>query len=223
MPFIFCLYFLKKSNSKDIKVFFVYTTLLFISILAVIIFRYIFKSYSLYIIVLRIFILGEFLLISQFFVNNTTNLKVKRFIQLLIIPFSLFSLYDYFASVNEEFTYYPQVLECLLFPLIIILFFYEKMKYSTKFPIYQSPAFWIAVAFLIFSTGNFFLFLFSKMLVQDLASKHLYNNIYGFFTILKNVLLCTAVIVYKNSKFKEEQSNINNINLELDAFIPFKK
>ena len=100
--------------------------------------------------------------------------------------------------------------------------FYEKMKYSTKFPIYLSPAFWIAVAFLIFSTGNFFLFLFSKMLLQDSDNKHLYNDIYGFFTILKNILLCTAVIVYKNSKIKDEQSNIN-INLEMDTFIPFKK
>jgi hypothetical protein len=94
------------------------------------------------------------------------------------------------------------------------------MKYSTKYAIYLSPAFWIAVAFLIFSTGNFFLFLFSKMLLQNSENKHLYNDIYGFFTIVKNILLCTSVMVAKNSKIKDDPPNIN-INLELETFIPY--
>ena len=96
------------------------------------------------------------------------------------------------------------------------------MKYSTKYPVYSSPAFWIAVAFLIFSTGNFFLFLFSKLFVQGLNSKLLYNNIYGFFTILKNILLCTGIVIAKNYKIEDERSDINT-NLELDSFIPFNK
>lgn len=222
MPFIFCIFFLKKSKSKDLKVFFVYSMFLFISIIAVITFRFIFRSYNSYLLFYRFFIIAEFALISQFFIYNIVQLKLKKIIQFLIISFLLFSLYDYISSINKDFTYYPLVLECLLFPLIILIFFYEKMKYSTKFPIYLSPAFWIAVAFLIFSTGNFFLFLFSKMLLQDMHNKLLYNDIYGFFTILKNILLCTAVIVAKNSKIKEEQSNIN-INLEPDTFTPFNK
>ncbi|MEO7581668.1 MAG: hypothetical protein ABIS74_01640 [Ferruginibacter sp.] len=139
-----------------------------------------------------------------------------------MIPFLLFSLYDYVSSINKVFTYYPLVLECLLFPVIIIFFFYEKMKYSTKYPIYLAPAFWIGVAFLIFSTGNFFLFLFSKMLLQNTENKELYNNIYGFFTILKNVLLCIAIVVAKNSNVKDETPNIN-VNLELENFTPFNK
>ncbi len=140
----------------------------------------------------------------------------------MIIPFIVFSIYDYFSSINQAFTYYPLVLECLLFPLIILLFFYEKMKYSTKYPIYLSPAFWIAVGFLIFSTGNFFLFLFSKMLLQDMHNKLLYNNIYGFFTILKNILLCVGVLYARNSKIIDEQSNMN-ISLDLETFTPFNK
>jgi len=94
------------------------------------------------------------------------------------------------------------------------------MKYSTKFPIYLSASFWIAVAFLIFSTGNFFLFLFSKMLLTNEENKHLFNDIYGLFAILKNIFLCTAIVVCKNSSIKDEQSNID-INLEFDSFTPF--
>jgi len=169
----------------------------------------------------RFFIFGEFTLISLFFSINIMNEKIKRVLKYLFIPFLFFSLYDYITSYNSKFTYYPLVLECLIFPLIIIYFFYEKIKYSTKFPIYLSPGFWIAVGFLIFSTGNFFLFLFSNLLLQDLDNKKLYNIIYGFFTILKNLLLITAVVVAKNSIKNEEESNIN-VNLELETFTPFK-
>jgi hypothetical protein len=94
------------------------------------------------------------------------------------------------------------------------------MKYSLKEPIYQSPAFWIALAFLIFSTGNFFLFLLSNVLLQDPAHKVLFNDVYGTFTILKNILLCVAVIVAKNS-IKNLTKTTINVNLEWDTEIPF--
>lgn len=190
--------------------------MLFISIVAVLLFRYIFKSYPTYLLFYRFFIVIEFVLISYFFYKNLFQDKLRSLIPLLIVLFIVFSFYDYFSSLNKNFTYYPLVLECLLFPLIIILFFYEKMKYNTRFPIYLSPSFWIAVGFLIFSTGNFFLFLFSKLLLQNLDNKHIYNNIYGFFTILKNIFLCTAIIVSKNSQTKNEQSNFN-IDLEFET------
>lgn len=219
MPFIFCLYFFKKHNAKDIKVFFVYTLLLFISIIAVLTFRYIFNSYSTYLIFYRFFIVIEFALISYFFYLNIIEKIIKRIILFFVFCFCIFSIYDYLATLNTGFSYHPLVLECLLFPSIIILFFYEKLKYNTKFPIYLYPGFWIAVGFLIFSTGNFFLFLFSKLLLQNLENKHLYNSIYGSFTILKNVFLCAAIGIAANSKLNDDPSAID-INLDLETFTP---
>jgi len=224
-PFIFCIYFLRKNKSKDLKVFFVYTALLFISILAVLSCRYIFKSYNLYLLFYRFFIVGEFALISHFFALSIVNKKAKQAIRFAFIPFALFSLYDYISytlSASGEFTYYPLVLECLLLPLIIIFFFYEKMKYTTQFPVYLSAGFWIAVGFLVFSSGNFFLFLFSKWLLQNKENKDLYNHIYDFFTILKNIFLCIGIVIFKNSKTQEDKTDIN-INLEFDGFHSFHK
>ncbi len=197
-----------------------YSILLFSSIVVLITLRYVFKSYDTYLLYNRFYLVAEFALISQFFVYNIRQTKFKRLVSFLIIPFVVLSVIDYFTSLNQPFTYYPLAFECILFPFIILLFFYEKMKYNFKYPIYYAPAFWIAVAFLIFSTGNFFLFLFSKMLLQNAEYKILYNDIYGTFTILKNTLLCTAVVVAKNSTKNDEQFGIN-VNLELDTKIPF--
>jgi len=220
MPFIFCLYFLKKGVSKDLKVFFVYSSVLFLSIVVLIMLRYVFKSYTTYLFYNRFYLVAEFALISQFFVYNIAQPKLKKVINFLILPFVVFSIFDYITSQNQPFTYYTLAFECILFPFIILLFFYEKMKYDSKYPIYYAPAFWIAVAFLIFSTGNFFLFLFSKMLLQNKENKILYNDIYGTFTILKNILLCVAVIVAKNSTNNDNPSDIN-VSLDLDTKILF--
>lgn len=198
-----------------------YSTVLFLSIVVLVTLRYVFKSYATYLLYNRFYLVAEFALISQFFVHNIRNPKLKKTVYFLIFTFFAFSVYDYITSINQPFTYYPLAFECILFPFIILLFFYEKMKYNTKYAIYLSPAFWIGVAFLIFSTGNFFLFLFSKMLLQNPEYKKLYNDIYGTFTILKNILLCTAVIVAKNSTPNDDKSNIN-VNLELETSIPFK-
>jgi len=220
MPFIFCLHFLKKRASKDLKVFFVYCSVLFLSIVLLLLFRYVFKSYSAYLLYNRFYLIAEFALISQFFVYNIRQPKLKKVVNFLFLPFLVFSVLDYITSQNQPFTYYPLAFECILFPFIILLFFYEKMKYDSKYPVYYAPAFWIGVAFLIFSTGNFFLFLFSKMLLQNKENKILYNDIYGTFTILKNILLCVAVIVAKNSRNNEKSSNID-VTIQLDTKIPF--
>lgn len=223
MPFIFCIYFLRKNTYRDLKVFFVYTALLSTSIVAILTFRYIFKSYNLYILYDRIFLLGEFGLVSYYFSLNVVQEKIRKTIQFLIFPFIIFSLYDYVSSINQNFTFYPIVLECLIFPIIIIIFLYEKMKYISKFPVYLLPGFWIAVAFLIYSTGNFFLFLFSKILLQNLENKILYNNINGFFTILKDILLCTAVVVAKKPNSTHLNQNINFTPIQTTTLPLFTK
>jgi hypothetical protein len=217
MPFIFFIFLAKKNKSKDIKVFFVYTSLLFISIVAVLAFRYVIRSYQLFTLFDRFFIISEFALVSIFFFFNVVQLKIKKIIVFLIILFIIYSFYDFFTSIDNLYPYYPLALECLLLPLIIMLFFYEKMKFTTKFPIYTTPSFWIAVAFLIFSTGNFFLFLFSKLILPKGENDNLYNTIYGSFTILKNIFLCISVLISKNLKM-DNIDPINNINLPFDPF-----
>ncbi|MES2894334.1 MAG: hypothetical protein V4725_20110 [Bacteroidota bacterium] len=197
------------------KAFFLYATILFFSVIGVIITRYFTKSYPTHLVLYRLFIVGEFWTISLFFAANIVSHFAKKLIRAGIFLFTLFSLYDYFSS--EPSPSYPLVLECTFFSAIIIYFFYERMKYSTKFPIYLAPSFWIGVGFLIFSTGNFFVFLFSKLLLQDQENRNLFNHIYGFFTILKNVLLCIAVVVAKNFMPPEAPSKTYPA-LEFDSF-----
>ncbi len=67
------------------------------------------------------------------------------------------------------------------------------MRSTSVTPPYQTRSFWIAVAFTLFCSGNFFLFLFSNSTIKDANFKLQYTIIYSTFTILKNIFICIGI------------------------------
>ncbi len=87
-------------------------------------------------------------------------------------------------------------------------------------PIYQKAIFWISVAFIINSSGNFFLFLYSKNSYNDDVFKRQYTIIYTTVTVLKNLLLCISILI-KESR-QDNISSHDPIDIDLDSFHPIK-
>jgi hypothetical protein len=183
--------------------------------------RYYLDSPSIQLIAVRFIIIIEFTFLCIFYYYILHNKNKKTVSAFSISVFLFYSIYDYYTTKGSDFTYIPLVIECLFFLFVIPYYFYEKMQYSVTSPIYQSPDFWISVAFLIYFSGNFFLFLFSKTMFKDSNSKIQYNLIYCCFTILKDILLCTAIFVNNRHNKKIEKSNIP-ISINLDIFNPIK-
>lgn len=94
---------------------------------------------------------------------------------------------------------------------------YEKIQYSISSPIYYLPSFWVSVAFLIYFSGNFFLFLFSKSMFKNPDFRAQYTLIYSSVTIMKNIFLCTAIITNSNVVDNDTKAN-RKIDVDLDAF-----
>jgi hypothetical protein len=93
------------------------------------------------------------------------------------------------------------------------------MRYNYATPLFELPSFWISVAFLIYFAGNFFLFLYSKSMMNQPGFNFQYILIYSTITIIKNLLLCTAIIINKNLVIAKESTLIPP-NLNLDSFSP---
>ena len=113
----------------------------------------------------------------------------------------------------------PLSVEHILLLIFIIYYFYEIMQESVVEPIYQKAIFWISVAFIINSAGNFFLFLYSKNSFNDEVFKKQYTIIYTTVTVIKNLLLCLSILI------KEKKDNLppdNLFNIDLDALNPIK-
>lgn len=94
------------------------------------------------------------------------------------------------------------------------------MRYSLDIQLFQLPSFWISVAFLINFSGTFILFLFSKSLLNDPEFTIQYLIIVSTITIIKNILLCIAVITNKNLIIPKNHSSLPT-DLNLDNFQPF--
>lgn len=154
----------------------------------------------------RVFVALEFSFISILFYYNIQAPYFRKLILILIIPFLVYSVYDFIISERTFFNYYIVVVECLLFLLYIIYFFFEKIKIDTIIPIYQTSIFWIAIAFFIYSSGNFFLFLYKNTSKNDENFQHQYTIIYSSFTILKNILICIGLSIKDRSN---EETNPN--------------
>ncbi len=202
------------------KVFFVYTIVVALFLIIYLPALHILTSY--YFFIIRLFLLLEFIILSILYISIFKSNKSKQFIVLSICFYTSYWIYNFYNSKFSEFDFIPLVVECLFFTLLIVYYFYDLIQHNFTIPLYQLPSFWISVAFLLYFSGNFFLFLYAKSMINEPGWNEQYTIIYSSITILKDVLLCTGIIVNKNLVVR---TNIDTIptNLNLDSFQPFNK
>lgn len=225
MPFILCSIFLKRiTATKEGKAFFYYAILYSAIILLVLFFRYYLDNRNVTALLKRAAIVIEFSLLCHYYTQILVNPKIKKILPVAGILFFIVACYDYYISVERVISFMPLVVESLFLILLIVYFFYEKVQFSLLTPIYLSMSFWISTGFLIYFSGNFFLFLLSKTAVKDKQFVTQYNLVYNFFTIIKDVLLCIAVTVHNPLKPQNDNINIQpDLSSSLTPFAVDKK
>lgn len=162
----------------------------------------------------------EFTFLSIYFSLQIKKEIIKKVLRFSIAPFAIFCAYDFLTTTKPSFAFMPLVIECLFFLVIIIYSLYEKMLYNIEEPIFILSSFWISVGFIVYCSGNFFLFLYSKNSYNDINFRIQYSIIYSTVTILKNILLCIGV-----SRKREEVKKAPEFPFtsDLDNFYPFNK
>ena len=220
VPLIFCIFFRKKINTKELKVFFVYSIFQALFAILCTLAFYAFKSFPTYILVLRFHSVFEYILISYFLYLLIRNKIVKKIILFLTIPYLIFSVYDFFKFGNQTFSNDPSLVEFLILILFIIFFLFEKMQYSIDVPVYQTINFWISVGLFVYFTGTFFYILLVKNTNNsDINLKKQLLIINSVVIIIKNVILGFAF-------FKDEDKCVDDSvfklpsELDLDSFYP---
>jgi hypothetical protein len=191
LPFIFCICFLKKINTKCLKAFFVYTILLaFFSTAALCVLNYVHSKTS-YLFLVRIYFAVEYAIFIFFFSLLLSNKIFKKIILLSIIPFWIYCIYNFFVSKPDTFNNYPALIEFSVFILVIIYYFYEKMRVVSSVPLLKSISFWLCVGLFIYFTGNLFFLLFVTSATDKELLKQMFL-IYSLVTITKNIILSSA-------------------------------
>ena len=201
--------------------FFLYTIVIALLVIVGFSLLYIYNSRENYILVVRVYNVIEYSLLAYFFSLYITNKYIKIILKFSVIGYLIFCICSFINAKVPEMPFVPASIGHILLLIFIIYYFFELMQQSVVVePIYQKAIFWICVAFITNSAGNFFLFLYSKNSYNDDAFKKQYTLIYTTVTVMKNLLLCIAI------SMKEKPENLpqnNFLDVDLDSFNPIKK
>ncbi len=224
IPLILCLFFFKKINSRELKVFFIYAIIQVVFISSGALSIYILKSYKLYILLLRAHLIFEFIFTSLFF-KYLFNKKIFNVITSLTIPvFIVYNLVDVKIDGLSYFDNKSTLIEFLFFIVIIIFYFFELIKLNVATPIYRKISFWICVGLFFYFTGNFFyILLVENSRNESVSVKNQLIFVYSIVTIIKNLILGGAFFAGN-----EGDDNPNNFisfpsDIDLDAITPNNK
>ena len=199
--------FLRKLHTKYLKVFFVYSIVLAIFIITSFSLYYFSQNKQLYLKLVSLYGVIEFVIISLMFFFYT-RLKWVKTIILTVIFLVVFTLL--LNHVHFKIAYissFQVIFTSLILIVYILFFFYSKMRIVSEVPLYQTMSFWIFVAFFLYYTGNFFFFLILGT-KPSTEIQTILITVYSGVTILKNILLCVSF------KF-DEPKKINNLNLSI--------
>ena len=127
-----------------------------------------------------------------------------------------------FYTAEQRLSFLPLAIEGFFYLIVIMYYFYERIKYISNTPLYNISSFWVSIGFLLNFSGTFFLYLFSITMSKDPSFKDQYHIIYGGITIIKNILLSVAVIInhLNNSQLAALKSGFE---VDLEHIYPFTK
>lgn len=199
--------------------FFGYTIIIAILVSIAFSFLYIYKSRENYYLIVRFYNIIEYAVLTYFFSLYVKNKIARKLMIYSAFFYFAFCVFDYLKLKTPEMPFIPLSVEHILLLIFIIYFFFEVMQESIAEPIYHKAIFWISVAFIINSAGNFFLFLYSKTQFNDDIFKKQYTIIYTTVTVIKNLLLCISIFIKETPK---NESDKVIFDVDLDSFNPSK-
>ena len=205
--------------TKERKVFFLYTIAIAILVVVGFSLLYVYKSKENYFLAVRVYNVIEYTLLAYFFSLYIVNKTAKNVLFGSIFIYFIFCLYSFIKTAVPEMPSITFTVEYIFLLCFIIYFFFEVMQESVVEPIYQRAIFWISVAFIINSAGNFFLFIYQKNSYNDEIFQRQYTTIYTTVTVIKNLLLCISILIKETPKIS---SSTETFDIDLDSLNPIK-
>ena len=199
LPLVFYSIFYKKLTNKALKVFFYYTLIL--AVFSIVTYLLTFKSPLLNLQIVKIFSLLEFIVLTFFFLKFIHRKVLRRIVYFASIVFLSFFVFDLFQI--KKIPTNSLIFEFLFFIVVIVFFLFQRMNDIVSIPISSTISFWIAVALLIYFSGNFFNILLTKLSL-DPKIRAQSGMIYMIVTISKNILLCLALLGSEKNEITDE-------------------
>ena len=141
---------------------------------------------------------------------------IKRAIPFVAGGFIVFALSDYFFfTETNQFDSIAIGIESIIILILCISYLFIQIKGANSLLIYSTFNFWVVIAFLIYFSGTFFLYLMTDRMMSSPSFQKLYLIINISFNIIKNILLCVAMTMKLNHTVSEQKNVIPDLDDDL--------
>lgn len=152
----------------------------------------------------NIFMLLEFLIIS-FIYRDRIFKNYRAFFQLFILALSLYFVFRTISKSVYVFNMYDSCFFSLSYMVYSITGFNAILKERQVVYLEKSWFFWLNIAFVVYASGVFFLFLFKEDLKKADLQLYLllWNNIFCLLNVFKYCIIAVALYHYNETNKRE--------------------
>ncbi|RPD48970.1 hypothetical protein [Paracnuella aquatica] len=153
--------------------------------------------------------LQEYLLFALFLYYSIKTKNAKKAILVLSLLFIAFLAVYTFTAKFVRIDSIPIGVETILILIFSFYYLYEEMNNTSVLFLYNKYQFWVVIAFMIYLSGCFFMYIFANQLPQQMVNEYWF--IIDIFLILKNVLFSIAILVFALSRNEKTPPRIHQI------------
>lgn len=209
MPLLIFLLFLKRNRTIWVKVLLFYVCFCFVNDSVLLPLDSVVYEEAIYNI-LSAFTIIEYSLFAFFLYSILINKIFKVVILFSTIGFYLFAILYFFTSPDESFDSLSASVESILIIAYCIFYLFDQMNKPQMIFIYQEPNFWFVVGFMVYLSGNLFLFIQANSLHSEIRANFWKINL--FANVTKNILFAIAFFI------KKDQLTLNYLEHPYDDF-----
>ena len=196
LPLLFFLLFKRKSKEKSVWVIFFY--ILYCTINEILN-RYLQQIDSEYVLQLfNVFTILEFSFISYYFLlifNGKNN--SEKVIKILWIGFLTYTVLNIFLRKGTgTWDSIAMGIGSLIIIILSVYSIFTQIKKTNNFSVYTKFHFWIAVTFVVYFSGTFFLNIMTESMRENRDYQMLYFYINIGSNLIKNILLAVAMTMH---------------------------
>lgn len=136
---------------------------------------------------------------------------IRKIIFFVAIGFIIFAIADIIYNKGVEFDSFASGIESIIIILLCVYYLFVQIRGANNLLLYSTLDFWVVIAFLIYFSGTFFLYLMTDNMKGNPSFQKIYFIINISFNILKNLLLCVAMTMKLNNP-KESSSLLPDLD-----------
>ncbi len=214
LPLVFFLLFKFRSKEKELRVIFYYIVYCILNE-AISVYLQTIHTQKIYIL-FSIYTVLEFSFFCLFYYYVISSSLIKKTIFPIWALFVIFSSIDFFfVNQMSDFDSIAIGVASIIIIILCICYLIIQIKGDINLFVYSTSNFWIIIAFLIYLSGTFFLYIMTETMLNNDSFQKQYIYINSAFNILKNVLLSIAMLMKP-----EERTSVVKRNYEWDEYHP---